>query len=124
MYYNLNFNYGKVALTGNEEQRVAVYNSHGKIEHLLFSGCVNTVDTSTGYLTSFFGSSGFKINPDDGWTFCEGLLVCFVQQSSCYAVMKDNEPFDCKPTDYLYKKLKLIIALGGKQPKSNVFRLR
>lgn len=124
MYYNLNFNYGKVALIGNEGRRVAVYNCQGKIEHLLFNGSIDMNDTTTGYLTSFFGSSGFKAHADDSWTFCEGLLVCYVQQSRCYVVMKDNEPFDCKLTDCLYSELKMIIALGGTKPKSNVFRLR
>jgi hypothetical protein len=124
MYYNLNFNYGKVALTGNEGRRVAVYNCEGKIEHLLFGGCVDMADTSTGYLTSFFGASGFKTHVDDAWTFCEGFLVCFVQQSNCYVVMKDKQPIDCKPSDGLYNELKLIIALHDKKPKNNVFRLR
>jgi hypothetical protein len=124
MIYNLNHNYGKVTLTGNEKNVAAVYNHLGKMQHIVFAGTVDITDTSNGYLTLFFGSSGYKTNDDHSWTFCNGFLVCYVENNTCFAVTDNNNPIDCTPSHTLYKRLTGLIELGDALPPNNVFRLR
>lgn len=124
MIYNLNFNYGKVALTGNEKHVAAVYNDLGKMQHIVFAGTVEITDTSNGYLTSFFGSSGYKSNDNDSWTFCKGRLVAYISTNRCYVVTDNNNPIDCTSSHALYDHLTSLIELGEVTPPNNVYVLR
>jgi hypothetical protein len=124
MIYNLNHNYGKVTLTGNEKHVAAVYNHLGKMQHIVFAGTVDITDTSNGYLTLFFGSSGYKTNDDDSWTFCKGLLAGYVTDNRCYVVTDNNKPIDCVSSHALYDQLTSLIALGNLMPAYNVYSLR
>jgi hypothetical protein len=124
LIYNLNLNYGKVQITGKGEERAAVFNDKGKMVHLPFKGSVDINDANNGYLTSFFGSSGYKANNDDSWTFCIGLLLCYVESDCCYALTQDDKPIDCTSSHALYDHLTSLIALGDAIPPSNVYKLR
>jgi hypothetical protein len=124
MIYNLNLNYGKVQVTGKGEERAAVLNDKGKLIHLPFKGSVDINDTNNGYLTSFFGSSGYKVNDDDSWTFCKGLLVGYVTDNRCYVVTDNNNQIDCTSSHALYDHLTSLIELGEVRPSNNVYKLR
>jgi hypothetical protein len=124
MIYNLNFNYGKVAVIGTENKHVAVVNNKGKMSHMPFKGSIDIADTNNGYLTSFFGSSGYRVSDDCSWTFCSGLLLCYVESNYCYAVTQDAKPIDCTSSHALYGNLVSLIALGKAIPRSNVYKLR
>jgi hypothetical protein len=122
--YNLNFNYGKVAVTGVEKEYAAVITISGNMAHLPFKGSIDIADTNNGYLTSFFGCSGYRVSDDHSWIFCNGFLVCYVENNTCFAVTDNNNPIDCTPSHTLYKRLTGLIELGDALPPNNVFRLR
>lgn len=124
MIYNLNLNYGKVQVTGKGEERAAVFNDKGKLVHLPFKGSVDINDADNGYLTSFFGSSGYKVNNDDSWTFCKGLLAGYVENNQCYVLNENNKPIDCVTSHALYDHLTSLIKLGEVTPPNNVYVLR
>jgi hypothetical protein len=94
------------------------------MQHIVFAGTVDITDTSNGYLTSFFGSSGYKTNDDDSWTFCKGLLVGYVTDNRCYVVTDNNNPIDCTSSHALYDHLTSLIELGEVMPPNNVYKLR
>lgn len=123
MIYNLNLNYGKVQVTGKGEESAAVFNDKGKLVHLPFMGSVDINDANNGYLTSFFGSSGYKSNDYDSWTFCKGLLVCYVKNDNCYAVTKDEKPIDCVGEHSLYDLVNKTRELEKAKRPSNVYIL-
>jgi hypothetical protein len=124
MYYNLNHNYGKVAVYKAKQERVAVYSHGGKLAHCLYCGEVDIAFVGNGLMTSFFGAAGYKVNSDDSWTFCNGMLVALVIHNDCYVVTQDDKPIDCVEGHTLYEKLQNVIATGEKKPKNNVFTIR
>jgi hypothetical protein len=81
MQLNLNRNYGKVIVSDNDylDKMVAVNIENDGFEHLVFKGFI-TVDglnklkiefeSATIVETSFFGSSAYRYNENESWTFC------------------------------------------------------
>lgn len=124
MYYNLNHNYGKVAVKNASENHVAVYNQNGQLAHCLYCGEVDISFTGKGLVTSFFGSSGYKIDSDDSWMFCKGLLVALVVDKECYVVTENGKPIDCCKGHFLYEQVNSIISDDKLKFKNNVFRLK
>lgn len=123
MIYNLNLNYGKVLATGKGEERAAVFNDKGKLEHLPFKGSVDINDADNDYLTSFFGSSGYRLALKIVRHFYEGQLVRYISNNRCYEVTVNDKPIDYVSSHAPYYQLVGLIELGKIKPPNNVYSL-
>ena len=124
MYYNLNFNYGKVSVNKPDQEYVCIYNQLGKQIHCLYAGEIDIAYTDEGYISYFFGASGYRQSEDDSWTFCNPLLEGYVYDNKCYVVTEKGRPIDCSNDHALYEQLQAIIDNGKLPPKNNVFSLK
>jgi hypothetical protein len=95
------------------------------MEHVLFKGEMPLTDIdSIGYLTGFFGSSGYKYNEFDSWHFCNGWLLSFVNNRACYVVTDNGKPIVSVHGDKFYDKIQQIVSLGKTERPDNVFYLK
>ena len=124
--YYLNHNYGKVEVSSTFEQHsVGVINAKGDLEHLIYDGEVTLKnaliiqENKVGYLTSFFGSPGYRQSEDDSWQFVSlpNVMACIVIRGNCYSILDDDTPYVCTPCDPNYLEIKRVID-SKKAPNS------
>ena len=114
--YYLNFNYGKCTVGLNyPREYVAVYRQDNRMAHFQCAGEINysqakqRVHDGVGYISSFFGTPGYKEMFAPSWRYLtsEQYLLALVQGNDVFIITVDELPMIINEKDAAFANLPL-----------------